>query len=221
MPCLVAVLALALSAQPAPTVQDRIVREAERHLGKPYVFGGRDGRPGCVGRKRCAEGIDCLSLLFFAFEEVAGKSWTRFAVKPSETVRRKELGEPVQGLAGVLAAELDRTLLRKGDVLLFLLDGYNLEADAPLLVRGETKYGVWHTGLVHGVSAAGVEVIHAKPGDRVVVEPLEAISFDGVFALRLPEARPCPRRCFDLCCGPGEVCAHGAGPGGHKCVRPR
>jgi hypothetical protein len=172
-----------------PTVQDRIVAAAEQYLGKPYRFGGRDGRPGCVGAARCDEGIDCLSLVFFAYEKVLKKPWARFSVKPSVLVARRQLGVPVKGLAGVLAADLDRSLLRKGDVLLFLLKGYNLDADQPLLVRGEDKYGVWHTALVHGVEGDEVMVIQAKPGDRVVVEPLEAISFDGLLALRLPPAR--------------------------------
>ncbi|MBI5545257.1 MAG: C40 family peptidase [Deltaproteobacteria bacterium] len=171
---------------PTPSVQDRIIAEAERYLDQPYVFGGRGGRPGCVGKKACMEGIDCLSLIFFAYEKVLGKPWTRYAVKPSITVQRKELGEPVKGLAGVLAADLDRRLLRKGDVLLFLLDGYNLQADQPLLTRGDTKYGVWHTALVHSAEGGKIKVIHAKPGDKVVVEPLDAIMFDGLFALRLP-----------------------------------
>jgi len=26
--------------------------------------------------------------------------------------------------------------------------------------------------------------------------------------------------CFDLCCDKGQVCAHGAEPGLHKCLRP-
>ncbi|MGC4122450.1 MAG: hypothetical protein QM765_49305 [Myxococcales bacterium] len=74
-------------------------------------------------------------------------------------------------------------------MLLFLLEGYNLAADTPLLTRGEAQYGVWHTALVHSVEEGQVRVIHAKPGDRVVIEPLDAITFDGLFALRLPAGR--------------------------------
>ena len=51
-----------LSFSKEPTIQDKIIAAAEAYLGEPYVFGGRDGRPGCrQGRKRvrCPEGIDC------------------------------------------------------------------------------------------------------------------------------------------------------------------
>ncbi len=186
--------------QPAPkrTVGERIVRAAERHLGKGYVFGGRDGRPGCVRtgkRVRCASGIDCQSLIFFAYEQVLGTRWTRFSVFPSVSVRRQELGRPVPGLAGVLAAEVDPGLLRAGDVLFFLLEDYNLDADPALLVKDGRSYGTWHTGLVHSNGPAGVKVIHAKPGDEVTIEPLGAIEYDGLFVVRWPpESRRRPNQ---------------------------
>ena len=76
----VVVLVPSVSLAQAPTVQDRIVAAAESYLGKPYVFGGRDGRPGCrrdSKRVRCRPGIDCQSLIFFAYEEALGRHWTR------------------------------------------------------------------------------------------------------------------------------------------------
>lgn len=180
---------LVLLASPAaaeePRVQDRLIAAARTMLGKPYVFGGRDGRPGCRGVKACAPGIDCQSLIFFAFEKVFAKHWTKFSVMPSLSVQRKELGTPVPGLDGVLRAELDPKKLQKGDVLFFMLPNYNLQADAPLLERDGVKYGVWHTALVHDVGGAAPGVIHAKPGAEVVVEPLSALSFDAVMVLRL------------------------------------
>lgn len=179
------------AAKATATVQDRVVAAAERHLGKPYFFGGRDGRPGCRGVRRCPAGIDCQSLLFFAFEEVFGRRWTRYSVMPSVSAERGELGQPVPGLAGVLRAALRPDDLHKGDVLFFLAEGYNLEADRPLLERDGLRYGVWHTGLVHAVRAGAVDVIHARPGDRVLVQPLPEIFFDALYVLRLPTgARP-------------------------------
>ncbi len=190
------VLALALSAlspRGAPpgvghvTAQDRIVAAAEAYLGKPYVFGGRDGRPGC-GRRRCNQGIDCLGLIFFAFEKALGIPWRRFSVTPSVLIRHRQLGVPVNGLNRVLTADLDRSLLRKGDVLLFLeRDG--VETDKPALVRGGDAYYVWHTALVDSAVDGRVLVIEAKPGDHVVIEPLDAVPFDALIALRLPPAR--------------------------------
>lgn len=201
-------LALLPQAQPAcsaaaPTTSaEQIVRAAESYLGREYVFGGRDGRPGCRdGKKRvrCAGGIDCQSLIFFAYESVLGRAWTRYSVMPSISIRRGELGQPVPGLDGVLRDDVDRTRLRRGDVLFFLLDGYNLDADKPLLVRGDAQYGTWHTGIVHcsprqglpGAADAGaVQVIHARPGDRVTIEPLDAIAFDALYVVRLGSTAP-------------------------------
>ncbi len=105
---------------------------------------------------------------------------------PSVCIKKNQLGKPVKGLDGVLADEFDQGMLRKGDVLFFLIQGYNLDADQPLMVRGEDRYGVWHTGLVHGIRKKKVEVIHAKPGDKVLIEPLDNIHFDAIFVVRLP-----------------------------------
>ena len=87
--------------------------------------------------------------------------------------------------SGVLAAEVDSAKLQKGDVLFFLLRGYNLDADEPLLVRGDDRYGVWHTGLVHDVRDGKANVTHAKPGAEVLIEALDAVPFDGLFVVRL------------------------------------
>lgn len=134
---------------------------------------------------RCLDGIDCQSLIFFAYEQALGRAWTRYSVIPSVSIRRGELGRPVAGLDGALRDEVKPALLRRGDVLFFLLAGYNLDADQALFERTGTKYGTWHTGLVHCVDGDRVRVIHAKPGDRVTVEPLAAIAFDALFAVRL------------------------------------
>lgn len=174
-----------------PSPQDRLVAAAETMLGKPYVFGGRDGRRGCRGVERCLEGVDCQSLVFFAWEKVFGRAWTRFSVMPSVSVARGELGAAVPGLDGVLRDALEPAQLKKGDVLFFLLREYNLQADAPLWEHGGVPYGVWHVGLVHGVDGKSAQVIHAKPGERVVIEQLESVSFDALFVLRLPpQGRP-------------------------------
>jgi hypothetical protein len=177
------------------TTAERIVLAAERYLGREYVFGGRDGRNGCrEGRRRvrCLDGIDCQSLIFFAFESVTGRPWTRFSVQPSVSIRRGELGRPVAGLDGVRRTALRPELLLRGDVLFFLLEGYNLDADVPLLVVESERYGTWHTGIVHCRDGATVRVIHARPGDRVVIEPLDAIAFDALFAVRLDSERSRP-----------------------------
>lgn len=183
------VLLLALAAP--PTEAERIVAAAESFLGQPYVFGGRAGRRGCRSegkRVRCREGIDCQSLIFFAYEKVLGTHWTRYSVMPSVAVKRRRLGRPVAGLDGVLRERLDPSALRVGDVLFFLLAEYNLDADPPLWTHDDVRYGVWHTALVHSVGEE-VRIIHARPGDRVVIQPLDVIAFDALFVLRRPGVR--------------------------------
>ena len=112
-----------------------ILTAAEAYQGTEYVFGGRLGKRGCRrnGKPiRCREGIDCQSLIFFAFEEVQGKRWWDFSVMPTVNVKRGELGRPVKGLDGVLREKMDASKLAPGDVLFFLYEDYNLDVDGPL-----------------------------------------------------------------------------------------
>lgn len=188
-------LAFPASRAREPAVADKIISAAEKYLGAPYVFGGRDGRMGCLRggkRVRCPDGIDCQSLIFFAYEQALKTRWTRHSVMPSVCVRRNQLGRPVPGLDGVLRADLDQGKLKKGDVLFFLWENYNLDADRPLWTKGERQYGVWHTGLVHGLKDNQARVIHAKPGEEVVIEPLFDIEFDALFVVRLSTYPPTP-----------------------------
>ncbi len=174
-------------SQPAQTVQDRIVSAAEKYLGKEYVFGGRDGQKRCREngkRVACLHGIDCLSLLYFAYEDVFGTRWWTFPVVSSKLIEGEYFGKPVPGLNGVLRDKLDTGKLHKGDILFFMIEDYNLENDKPMLVEGRKKFGVWHTGIVHHVDNGRVVVIHAKPGAKVTIEPLDDISFEAVYVVR-------------------------------------
>jgi hypothetical protein len=76
---------------------------------------------------------------------------------------------------------------------------------------------------------AGVHV--CKPDEQCLVggriplllrvDAIELLaSPDGDTAPAEPAAQKCPGvQCFDVCCKPGEACAHGGGPGLYKCVR--
>jgi cell wall-associated NlpC family hydrolase len=166
-----------------------VLKAAEAYLGQPYVFGGRLRKRACRSagqRVACAPGIDCLSLLFFAFEEVVGRPWWRYSVTPTVLVEQGHLGKPVAGMNGILASELDTTRLLPGDILFFLMEGYNLEADGPLLSRDSKRYGTWHTGLFYGLKADTPQVLHAAPGDQVLIGPLSAIPFDAIYVMRVP-----------------------------------
>lgn len=165
-----------------------LLTAAEVYQGEEYVFGGRLGKRGCRrnGKPvRCREGIDCQSLIFFAFEDVGGKRWWDYSVMPTINVKRGELGQPVQGLDGVLEADLNPSLLAPGDVLFFLMDDYNLEVDGPLFEKNGHRYGTWHTGLFYGVKNGEAQVLHAAPGDVVKIQPLQDIYFDALFAVRI------------------------------------
>lgn len=150
---------------------ERVVAAAREQLGEPYRWEGR-------GTKRLP-GYDCLGILFRSFGRVDGRSWTSYEVDPSELVRGGKLGRAVPGLAGVLRDSLDREALRAGDVLYFLWADYEIP-DEPLWVRDGVQYWPWHTGLYLGRG----QVLHARPGEQVMEQPLEAISFDALFVTR-------------------------------------
>jgi len=177
-----------------PTVSERLVRAAERHLGKPHVLGGRDARQGCRRHSqpvRCAAGVDCQALVFLAYEEVCGRPWSSFAVKPSRSAADFELGEPVPSLVGTLRRDVKPAHLRPGDVIYFLRAGHNLNRDRPMMVRGGVRYGTWHTGMLHSTVGGEAMVIHAKPAARVVIEPLAHIDYDALYVLRWPDPATC------------------------------
>ena len=177
-----------LTHTPPSETAAKILKAAEAYKGQPYVFGGRQGKPGCRrnGRAvRCKPGIDCQSLIFFAFEDVLGTRWWDFSVMPTVNVKRRELGHPVAGVNGVLRGDLDPSKLAPGDVLFFLIEGYNLDVDGPLHVVGDRKYGTWHTGFFHGASDGTYWVLHAAPGEHVKLQPLDDIAFDALFAVRM------------------------------------
>ena len=165
-----------------------ILTAAEAYRGEDYVFGGRLGKRGCRrnGKPvRCREGIDCQSLIFFAFEDVGEKRWWDYSVMPTINVKRGELGQPVEGVDGVLEADLDPSLLAPGDVLFFLMDGYNLEVDGPLYEKDGHRYGTWHTGFFYGLKNGEAQVLHAAPGEVVKIQPLRQIYFDALYAVRM------------------------------------
>ena len=175
------------TVEPSETAK-KILKAAEVYKGQPYVFGGRMSRPGCRRngkRIRCRPGIDCQSLIFFAFEDVLGTRWWDFSVMPTINVERGELGRPVEGLDGVLRSDLKPSLLAPGDVLFFLIDGYNLAVDGPLHEAGDRKYGTWHTGFFHSADDKTYWVLHAAPGEMVRLQPLDDIAFDALFVVRM------------------------------------
>ncbi len=150
---------------------DRVVALARGRLGEPYRWEGRG-----TGK---LPGFDCLGILFRSFGAVDDRKWWTYEVNPSELVAGGKLGSPVDGLSGVFREDLDPAALEKGDVLYFLLRDYEIP-DTPLLVRGEDRYWPWHTGLYVGDG----RVLHARPGEEVMEQPLDAVAFDALFVTR-------------------------------------
>jgi len=157
---------------PSPTHADRVVEAAERYIGEPYAWGGRN--------TVAHPGIDCLGLLFLAVGEVTGTPWRKFPVDPSKMVAGGLLGTPVLGLDGVPREKLNTSLLEKADIV-YLLARERVIPDAPLWTDAGQRYWPWHTALYAGNG----EVLHAEPGRKVRRQALLGIWFDAVFVTRI------------------------------------
>lgn len=159
-------------ANPDPVVESALAR-ALSLAGLPWTWGGRgtDSHPG----------IDCLGLVFRGYGDATGTAWRRYPVDPSKLVASGLLGGPVEGLAGVLRGEVDRSLLRRGDVVYFLQRGYEIP-DAPLLERDGARYWPWHVGIYAGEGRD--LVLNAHPTYDVVRMPLDQITWDAIFVTR-------------------------------------
>ncbi|MCB9766231.1 MAG: C40 family peptidase [Alphaproteobacteria bacterium] len=149
---------------------DAALSAASEQLGTPYRWNGRD-----TAR---LPGLDCLGLLFVAYGPATDTPWSAYPVNPSELVAGEWLGPTVEGTPA-MRRDLDVGDLQPGDVLYFLMEGYEIP-DAPLWVRGQAAFWPWHTALYVG----GGEVLHAAPGDEVRRQALDSIAWDALLATR-------------------------------------
>jgi len=156
-------------------------------VGVPYDLGGRL-QPG--------RGTDCQGVVFYAAERVQRCTWRSFSVMPTKTVASRELGAPVEGAYPTTMAALDLTLIRPGDVVLFLGRSEN-KAEPALTTLDGAAVWVWHMGLYAGEG----RVLHASPFAGAVVD--EALGdfvsaqsewVHGLAFLRSDRA-PSPARC--------------------------
>lgn len=132
--------AFVLFAAPAQAqTADRasLVTAARNYLDRPYSWGGRGAS------------LDCLGLIFKAWQDVTGTSWKRISVYPTTMVEKQQLGAPVPALDGVLTADIPWDRLEPGDFILFLGAAENHAEPALVTVKG-TPLWVWHTALYSG-----------------------------------------------------------------------
>lgn len=156
------------------TIGDKFFEAAKKYLGVPFVWEGRS-----------KEKLDCMGLIFLAYKDVTGKDWKKLSVYPSKLVKSGKLGRPVEGLDGVLKGDFEHTKLRKGDIIYFLVTEKIYDTDVPLVNIDSIPYWVWHMGIFAGFDSCGVALcLNARPGDKVVIEPLEDIYFDAIFVTR-------------------------------------
>ena len=153
-----------------------LVTAARSYLDRPYAWGGRGAA------------LDCLGLVFRAWQDVTGTSWKAISVYPTTMVRKEQVGAPVPGLDGVRTAKVPWDRLEPGDIILFL-NGTENPAEPALATVDGTPMWVWHTAIFSGGPAhnfvvadhfAGAVVETALP--RYLAE--EGSGYDGIFIVR-------------------------------------
>lgn len=157
-------------ARARPEIEQAIAL-AEATKGTPWKWNGR--------LTPQLPGLDCLGIIFVAYGEATGTPWRDYPVNPSELVASAKLGNVVPEVAGVLRGNVPVDALKRGDILYFLVEGYEIP-DKPLLVDGERRYWPWHTGIYLGDG----NVLNSHPSQGVVVMRLTDISWDALFATR-------------------------------------
>lgn len=162
----------ALAAPPAEAPP--VVEAARRYLGRPYSFGERGAE------------LDCMGLVFLSWADATGGRWRRLSVNPTEIVAKQQLGPPVPGLAGVLAADIDYGRFEPGDVIFFL--GPDENPNEPALARvGGTPMWVWHMGMWTG---GGRFIVGDHFAGKVVEQDLEPYlaahrdQYPGIYVVR-------------------------------------
>lgn len=166
-------------AADAPRGDDPVVEaaidEANTLTGEKWKWAGRGTDD--------APGLDCLGLVFRAYSRATGTAVDRYSGDPSVLVASGLLGHPVPGLDGVLRDDLDRTLLRRGDVLYFLLRDSPIDDD-PLWTDDGSRYWPWHVGLY--VDEGHGYAMNSHPSYGVVRMPLDEVQWHALFVTRLP-----------------------------------
>lgn len=186
---LVSMMFAAFAARALPEASERrVVDEARKILGAPYVLGGR--------LRDSSDGIDCQGLVFFALQPLARCGWRSFSVMPTKSIAARELGTPVAGLAPIATEKLDVSKLRAGDVIHFVGADVN-PAEASIAKLDDKDVWVWHMALASG---DGKFIVGDHFAGAVVEEDLLAYLrehsdvYQGVFVTRMSDG-PRPAKC--------------------------
>lgn len=158
-----------------PAGQPALVEAARKYLGRPYSFGGRDAN------------LDCMGLVFRAWQDAGRGAWDDLSVNPTEIVEKRQLGAPVPGLDGVPNASVSLSRFAAGDVIFFL--GYARNPAEPSIATLDgVPAWVWHMGMYAG---GGNFVVGDHYAGKVVEIPLLTYlakhdNYVGVFVVRPP-----------------------------------
>jgi cell wall-associated NlpC family hydrolase len=135
------------------------VREARRLADQPYTLGGR--------HEPDHPGVDCMGLVFAAYQVASGTPWRRHSYLPTQLAARGTLGKPVPGLECVGRERIDYSLLQPGDIVLVLRHKQNPKEPPFCKLDGRDAW-VWHMGIFTG--APENRFLHADPFHGVVSE---------------------------------------------------
>jgi hypothetical protein len=174
-------LLLATLASSSAAWQTRMVDQARKYVGTPYLLGGRAP----------SKGLDCQGVIFLAAQSVRACSWKSYSVFPTQTVRTGELGAVVLTAS---AAGLDVAKLQFADVIMLLAETENPKEPSIATLEGRPQW-VWHTGLYAGEGKwINADPFSGRVEESSLAEYVRSNGYTGIVATRMPRG-PRPPRC--------------------------
>ncbi len=129
-----------------------LVVQGRSRAGTEYILNGR--------QTERWPGLDCMGLVFRSYEDVHRSPWRTHSINPTELIRNRSLGVPVQNLDGVGTNELAYDSLVPGDIIFILRSQENPKEPSIVSIDGVPQW-VWHMGIYTGGKNYGF--LHADP----------------------------------------------------------